>query len=255
MNFFFVPFMYFYHSRLKTLTKTVSWFSIYTIPIFILAFFSDIKSLNEILYLLVYIVGIYSIYEVGYINNDCETIKNEINPTTRLSQQELDYYNENALLIYFSRCLISLVVFFVLSFYTEISFLYLAVSYLGLLCVFFIYNSVRSIANLPLHFLLVVLRFSSFSLVFNLGYEMFFLSILIFPLINLVERCGESRFSLIFFQNKFFLNRNIFRVIYYFVLTLALFFLNVHDAALYASIYMLSYRAFSPLVLSVINKG
>lgn len=255
MNFFFIPFFYFYHSRLRTLIKTVSWFFIYIIPIFILAFSNGIVSLNELAFLFLFIIGIYNLYEIGYINNDCETIKKENNPTLRLSKSEMHYYNKKKLLIYSVRVLISLIIGMLLSLNEKISIHYLVISYVGLLITFVLYNHIRSIANLPIHFLLVLFRFSSFSLVFNLGYECFMFSILIFPLINLIERSGEIRFKLTFFQKGIFLNRNLFRVLYYFILTLGLYFFNIYGGVLYTAIYMLSYRITSPLIFSIIKKS
>ncbi len=255
MNFFFIPFFYFYHSRLRTIIKTISWFFIYIIPIFTLAFFSGVVSPNELAFLFLFIIGIYNIYEIGYINNDCETIKKEKNPTLRLSKSEIHYYNKKKLFIYSIRILISLVILLILSLNEEISTYYLLISYIGLLISFLFYNSIRSIANLPIHFLLVLFRFSSFSLVFNLGYECFIFSALIFPLINLIERSGEVRFKLTFFQKGIFLNRDLFRVLYYFILTLGLYIFNIHGAVLYTTIYMLSYRITSPLIFSIIKKS
>lgn len=254
MKFFFIPFLYFYHSRLKSITKALSWVFIYIFPIFTFSFVSDSNSLQDLAWLLLYITGIYTIYEIGYINNDCETIKNESNPTLRLSKSELEYYNDNRNLIYIFRGVISFIIVLALSFSEIASPYYVFVSYTGLLVTFLVYNSVRSILNLPLHFLLVLFRFSSFTLIFNLGFDSFVATILIFPLINLIERCGEARFKLPFFQKSFFSNHDLLRVVYYTIALTFLLAVDAYEPILYTVTYMLVYRALSPLVLNFITK-
>lgn len=254
MKFFFIPFLYFYHSRLKSITKALSWVFIYIFPIFIFCFISDNNSLQDAAWLFLYITGIYTIYEIGYINNDCETIKNENNPTLRLLKSELEYYDDNRKLIYISRGIISFIIGVVLSFSEIASPYYVVASYTGLLVTFLVYNSVRSILNLPLHFLLVLFRFSSFTLVFNLGFDSFIATIFIFPLVNLFERCGEARFKLPFFQKSFFSNHDLFRVVYYTIALTFLLSIDAYDPILYTVTYMLVYRTLSPLVFNFITK-
>lgn len=247
---FYIPFLYFYKSRLKSIKKLISWFFIYIIPIIIsyLFLFQDENIINIIIYL----IGIYTIYEIGYIYNDTETIKKEENPTIRLSLEQIKFYENNKLSIYLFRLIFSFCMILLLRNAIDLN---LAIcSYILLFVLFYIYNNIRSILNLPLHFLLVIIRFSSFILVFGQSFKLFVLSIFIFPVLNLIERAGELRFGLITLQHDFFSNHNRFRIIYYSLLFLASYMMfGFYYWLSVVSFYMLIYRVISPLVFNYLN--
>ncbi|HFO5149574.1 TPA: hypothetical protein ACHJRG_004980, partial [Escherichia coli] len=98
MLFFFVPFLYFYKTRLRSIIKLISWGVIYLVPIFL----STFSFANIDYYFISYFVVLtltYNLYEIGYIQNDTETIKKEHNPTLRLSRDELFFYNNHRVYI------------------------------------------------------------------------------------------------------------------------------------------------------------
>ncbi len=100
-------------------------------------------------------------------------------------------------------------------FYSEVN---IFLSWL-ILPVFYIYNSIRSRLNLLFHFLLVLLRYSLPFYILTSSVPYFIYSILLFPMLNLLERCSENRFELVFFQTFIFSNKKTGRYFYYFIVS------------------------------------
>lgn len=256
---FYVPLIYSYKTRFIRPIKFISWIFIYIVPLLMLVALSSSNfTVNTIFAFFLVVMNTYNIYELGYIFNDTETIKNEKAPTLRLVGSQLAYYENNKALIYFLRLALSAFIIFVISaYFSDIVFVKLVTSVsLLLLMIFYIYNNVRGIVNLPLHFLLVFFRFSMVPAVFILDNHYFlvlFLSILLFPLINLFERCGERRFGLTFFQHSIFINRAKFRVLYYtLMIPISMLFYLVDGSLLFIPfIYFLMYRYLSVNVVKL----
>lgn len=223
MKLFFIPLLYSYKSRFKKPIKLISWFFIYLLPLFLVTAFSLQEfDDNLLISFLLVVLNIYNLYEIGYIYNDTTTILSEKKPTMRLSHQQIEFYLKYKNLIYIFRFVLSFLIFSVLwlQFSKVVDVYKVAVFSVLLLLVFYWYNSVRGRINLFLHFLLVVLRFSCVPIVFYSNYEyieLLIVTILLFPILNLVERAGETRFAYQFFQHRYFLNRDVFRSIYYFI--------------------------------------
>jgi hypothetical protein len=253
MKLFYIPFIYSYQTRFLTPLKFLSWFFIYLFPLLLITALTVIKfdAYSVIAFLLV-VLNTYNLYEVGYIYNDTATIKKELNPTLRLSELQLNYFLAKKREVYASRILLSVLIIGLLSIYfsgtVEIQKI-IAIS-LVLSLVFFLYNSVRSRVNLPLHFILVVCRFALVPYVFYPAInvvDLLTLTIFLFPIPNLIERAGEKRFSLTFFQNRFFLNRAVFRDLYYFIGMVVVIAMtgDIRDVSSILFIYFFAYRFFS----------
>ena len=73
--FFYVPFLYLYHTRQRSLRKLLSWALVYLIPACMLALMPGGFSLRTLAAVVLGAVLIYDFYETGYIQNDTETIK------------------------------------------------------------------------------------------------------------------------------------------------------------------------------------
>ncbi len=239
--FFFVPFLYFFKTRLKKLSSKLSWVLIYIIPILLIIFSTIAINVYVLLSISIYIISVYTVYEIGYIWNDAETIKKEDKPTLRLSKEELSFYEKNKKLIYSTRLSLA----FVFSFYfinTSIFYLYV-INIFCILILYFFYNTIRNRFNLPLHFLLVCFRFVTPIIAFTP--VNFLWVILVFPLINLLERASETRFSLIFFQNFLLSNKKRGRYIYYLILLAFCFIFNAPISISVTVLYLFSYRLLS----------
>lgn len=163
---YYIPILYMYVTRLKTVPKFLSWIFIYFFPIIYILFNQNTDwsfSIDKLFIALLSIISVYNFYEVGYIQNDAETIKKEQKPTQRLTAEQLCYYENNKYIIYSSRLLLG-ILFILLFYYIGIEIygcIYFLISILFILLVYQIYNHVRSDWNILLYFLLSTLKYIS----------------------------------------------------------------------------------------------
>lgn len=103
---FLIPIWYTLKTRfIKRSSKGfLFWASEYLVPVLIVIWSIDTAHFNAI-QTAAAIFCTYCFYELGYIQNDCETIKKESNPTLRLSVDELAFYEKHKLIIYTIRFL------------------------------------------------------------------------------------------------------------------------------------------------------
>lgn len=195
---FYLPILYTCNIRFKSKSQIISWIFIYILPVFFSYLFIPGVHLSykNILLISTGILSIYNLYEVGYIYNDTETIKKEINPTLRLSGPLLKYYYNRKHLIYTIRLTISLLLSYIIYSLSQSANFIIATYFM--LFIFYVYNKIRNRANLPLHFLLVTVRFCSIPLLFTttIPYLTSLYLILLFPFINTLERCSEKKVSI-----------------------------------------------------------
>jgi len=251
--FFYVPVYYFIHSRISSLSRLISWGIIYIVPTFyIQQHYAGMPVASAVLLYFFQLLLVYNLYEVGYIENDAETIKREENPTMRLSAGELAFYERRKWSIYIVRLLWTVLLLAVIKNLTPAgaSFWIYAAAVLCLIPLYLIYNRVRSRLTLFLHFLLVIIRFLSYPLLFVSFYQISSLLLLFaFPIINLLERSSQKRFKITGLQ---FITStpkmlNNFRMVYYLALTVLSLLLSYYfDPSLmwmsYLFIYFAVYR-------------
>ena len=248
---FFIPTLYFYLTRLKSLTLLLNWVFIYILPTLVLFFtMSEDCSLEYLLlkYILV-LFAVYTVYEVGYIQNDTETIKYEKNPTLRLSDEQLHYYESHKKLIYFVRYFSTLVIIALLSLFSDISFQQIQLVIIALTMMsltFYFYNLVRNNFTLLLLFILVVLRYiTPLLLVYTQLFSFYFIAIiLLYPLLNLLDWTYKPRFK----QFLLSINQASLRVWYYVLLSSIFTYMyfatsqNQYLVSTLLAIYFLLYR-------------
>jgi hypothetical protein len=246
-SFFYIPFYYNLYSRFKmSLKKTISWAIIYILPTSFLYFSnSSFNFINILIYVLA-ITSIYNFYEIGYIQNDNETIKKELKPTLRLTNFEFEYYKLNRFKIYSFRFILEiglLLLIFNLNIHSYFHFnfinkVYFIVSTFSIILIYLIYNSIRNNFNIILHFLLVVVRY--FSILFLCENQVssfnFIILLFLFPIPNFIERGIESKFnfkiSKILIPSEHHFKR--FRIIYYSIVTFVLLgisFLKIYNVS------------------------
>ena len=220
MILFFIPMSYSFKTRYKGKVGISAWGVKYLFPVFFISLglqgFSLIRFALGLLFL-------YGLYEIGYIQNDCETIKKEENPTIRISSSELNFYEKHKVLIYTVRSL-EFIVWWSLLYVSGTSVLMLLYGFITL-PLFFLYNWIRSGFCLVVHLLLMLFRYSVpvfFSVnYFSLKTLLFILAI--YPLTLFIERSVNGKFG---YRNVFFskylmreyADRYKFRVNYYVVL-------------------------------------
>ena len=196
---FYIPFLYMRNTRLLKQGRLLSFIIILILPpIYITTFVQSDFTLANLIKSIIGLIIIQNLYEFGYIQNDAETIKKEINPTMRLSTQQLNYYKFNYLWIYLSRLILSIVLssilIFISGFKTETLF-FLSIAHL-LIPIYLIYNNIRNMWNLFLHFILTTIKFTAIQFLFleKFDWLLFVCSLFAFPVINLIERAANDRF-------------------------------------------------------------
>ena len=208
----FLPFYYLFYSRLKSNISRIAWIFTYIIPIFIVSYLSNI----EFIFTFLLIFSIYFTYEIGYIYNDCEVIKKDINPTLRLKKEDIQYYEKYKLIIYSIRILFLSII---------IGIIYLSYPYYinpvfytlgGISFLYIIHNSIRNHWNILSYSLLIFFRY--FAFVSFIEQDVFFCFLLwvVYPLCVTIEFSSKSRF---YTSNYIKIpNFDRFRVFYYILL-------------------------------------
>jgi len=248
---FHIPFVYFYKTRIKSLAALINWIFIYIVPTFTLFVLMAEKSplvIVSLSYISV-ILAIYSIYEAGYMQNDTETIKFEINPTLRLSNEQLKYYEEYKSIIYFIRivftflfCMVALVL--IDSSREQIFLILSALIMIGI--TYYFYNQIRNIFTLLLLFVLVSLRYMTpLLLIYEEEWKFYLvLVILLYPVLNLFDWLYKPQFK----QYALPFSQATVRILYYSLLSVVfsyLFYTTLYEqykVALILSAYFLLYR-------------
>lgn len=195
----------------------MSWFLILPFPI--LAFSIMVNGTSSVFSCVMTITAIYFLYEIGYIYNDAETIKTEKEPTLRLRADELEYYKKHKISIYLSRFFVASILILMTCF--EVESLIPMLVFL-ITPTFHLYNHIRNNGTLILHFVLVTLRFSLPFYIISGSVIAFSASLLLFPVINIMERSSEKKFKLEIAQKNILGNCKSGRYIYYALSTIVL---------------------------------
>lgn len=256
---FFLPMAYFVSTRLEGRAAVASWVMIYPVPLLISVWTVSGHRVDPagLVALLLAMLATYTLYELGYMDNDTRTVRRESAPTERLRDDEKAFYERARWFIVTLRLVIAFGACFAITALVPANAggkLIFSLGLLGILTVFPAYNSVRGRVNLPLHFVLVLCRFClpGMVLVSSDHWTYFGLMIVAFPLINLMERAGEPRYGLPVF-GPVLKYRHWSRVIYYLVATaIALVILSASGSSITAAVtlgYFFVYRLLSPFIL------
>lgn len=246
-----VPFLYFLKTRLKGKVQRISWIFIYFIPaIFLFDYFAPLQQENNLLLFIIGCTFINYIYENGYIQNDVKTIKREINPTLRLSKEEIENINEKWYQIILLRLAVSVLLMALFYVFSNSLSLTLVLFSIGIILQFLylIYNSIRNIWNFILILPINYIRFYGFILPFvsfDKIFEFIIVTILLYPLAKVLEFTRQTRYNLELIS-KIVGNIDSFRVKYYLVITMILsftyYFYNLPFEYLLVSIYFTLFR-------------
>lgn len=266
---FFIPLWYTYATRLRTVPRAISLFIIYFIPVGILFYFQqpeNVASFRFWLSAVLAILGVYTVYEMGYIQNDTETIKLEKHPTMRLSSQQLEFYIIHHTAIYLFRILLICIISTILYILTGLLSI---ICYLGGLAIIWgvyqIYNRTRGDITMLLYFLLVSLRYIVPLLLFPecLSWNIVILALMIFPIPKTTmfrSECDKNVKTNIYFR-EYILKWDIkrlsgYRVIIYlflFIIGYILFIVGYFPISyVYLIVYMFIYRL---ILYTIIKMG
>jgi len=251
---YFIPFAYFISSRLKTPDRILSWIIIYPVSL-LLAYvtFAHQVSAEALLTMLAGMAAIYTVYELGYLANDSFTVKSEVEPTLRLTAQQQVWIEAHWNLILTSRLSLTLVIIACLLPSQPDGLVVFCCSILLVAITFYFYNRTRGAISIPLHFILVVCRFSGPCMLVmpEIGFLAF--TIVAFPLINLMERAAEPRYKLTWAQQLIFSNQGSGRWLYYLIMSLVwaglTLGLEMELETVSLLVFLFLYRLISPLIV------
>lgn len=195
---FFIPGAYSIYTRFKGVKGLISFIFKY----FLIVLLASLACAEQfsITYFVIGIFLMFSLYEYGYIQNDCETIKKEQKPTMRLSAEELAFYEKYKTCIYSFR-IIETVFFLFISYVWGVN-IWLIFYSLLILPVFLFYNAIRCKWNLHIHVVLMFLRYSLpvFFACNHLDVLASLWILLVHPVLIFIELNVKGKFG---YQNKF----------------------------------------------------
>ena len=262
---FYLPFYYLFYSRLKTKIDQISWFIIFIIPpFFISIYFSNLNLVFfSILFFIIELI-FNTLYEVGYLENDISTTKNEKEPTMRLDKDSFNFVSLHYRAIVVSKYIITFFGIVFLYIMNQKYSLDLNINGFVLLLIinrifFYWHNSVRNRWNLLTFAVLAITKYT-FPMVLFVDENLLLVSILslgLFPIIRIIEHSTHKRYG---FKNYAMLvgNHDRFRVIYYilYLLFIAVLYMSgsVEKTVLYPFIllglYFFLYRLASWLFVT-----
>ena len=250
---FYVPVLYAIRTRFLKRTKLgiFFWFAEYLFPVLLSLLLANIEPIS-IFQMLLSVVCVYCFYEIGYIQNDCETIKKEENPTLRLSEDELKIYERNKWNIYMTRGVLG-ILFSMYYIQQGIPSCTLLPVLWGIIPLYLLYNSMRNRLNQYLVLFLMVYRYGvPFFLYthFNWNCYLLLLIIISYPIPTFIQICAKEKRGrcekwALFFVGSYN-KRELFRLKFYLFLIVGvgvLAFLNqVHLYYVILPIYFFLFR-------------
>jgi len=237
---FLIPFYYLFYSRLKSRVEKLSWVIIYLIPPYLSGLYFMFHPIYEYSLFFGFALLIFnSIYEIGYLMNDTQTIKGEAYPTLRQREEDYDFFEKRYYLLIFLKLLVTLFLLFMvylLAFYLSFEiYIFRFMILLGLVSfVFYLHNIIRNKANIITFLILAVLKYTSplvlllpMENLLSLGIIMFF----IFPLPRSIEYATKEAYQFRYLQ-RWVGNFDLFRLKYYTLITciyLLLYMVSSHE--------------------------
>lgn len=214
---FYCPFGYFLSTRLETFAAKISWLLVYFVPLLLTVFsFSSALDLISVGYLAVGTISVYLLYEIGYIENDTLTVLQEPSPTIRLDDDVRRYVSEHWWKIVLFRSGILIICLWWIR--SAPGFEWFVAMLAGLIPAFYLYNRIRSSVNAVIHPILVTIRFCGPVVLLIPYLNAFAFALLLFPLLNGLERAAESRYGIKWLQGLWLTNQVSGRWSYYGIL-------------------------------------
>ncbi len=242
-----LPLSYLFKSRLITTHEKISWIFIY--PIFILC--AVLIFNGDLINFVVAFFMTMALYEIGYIDNDFRTTKNEREPTIRYFKGS-DWILENYRLAILFRIIIASLLFIYLIYNINNNKLILLIFFIIILTIgFYLHNTLRSRWNILTYFVIIASRYllpAVASITIPEEPLLIIYLIIIFPLLRTFEHACKVKYKFPNFK-RIIRNPDVFRVKWYLVLELVLclfiifigcdfFLMNI----IMLTTYFLSYR-------------
>lgn len=208
--FFYIPIFYRYYSREKGKFFIPFMMTDFLPSLLIGNIFSASSLIENFFVYTLSFLAMFNVYEIGYILNDCVTVKNEEKPTLRLDENEMVYFENHCLWIFCVRLFIFLVCTVVLfHFYENISIFVLA--NIALLLVYLLHDYFRNRIKYFTNFGLNVGKyFIPLLLIMNSNYIIYYLILFsFFPLLRCLTYILERKIVR--------LNMDYFQLVYFFI--------------------------------------
>lgn len=253
--FYFLPLGYSFKTRQKGIKGLFSWTLKYVLPTIGISF--CYASFDIICYVIALLL-VYTLYEIGYIENDTETIKNEINPTLRLNEDELNYYENHKKWIYAVRFIFSIIFSFIL-YCLEVNCTFIIYPYC-LTPLYMVYNRLRNKWNIILYLFQMFIRYSAVVFIadneINMGLVL--ILFLIYPYPTYIQRTVKGRFG---YKSEFYSKYIIhsfdeihpFRAKYYVLLSLLSIILCFYNLLPWYIMFVVLYMAIFTNVSCYVN--
>lgn len=236
-----IPFYYTLKTRITGKEKKIAYLFTFIFPVLIVSYLLNKPNFNFIIFLFG-LLGLMSIYEIGYLRNDIITTKKERNPTKRLSNQEYLYVENRFSKILILKYLLFLVISLYLYFYSGANVIFYIINILLIEVFYYIHNRVRNRWNLISFFILSNLRYSTVAILFT---DKYFFVHLVFlctiSILRLLEKASEKKYKFILFE-KAFKNLNLARLIYYSILLVISTIIHYSTIITFLTLFFLVYR-------------
>lgn len=135
----------------------LNWISQYLFPIILIILLWE-GEVNWLIFITTLILA-YNLYEIGYIQNDTETIKKEKNPTLRLNENSISYYELHKASIYTIRFIIGVLFSIILIKLLNKNYVPILLSWL-IPIIYQVYNYLRNGLIYLIHILLMEIRYA-----------------------------------------------------------------------------------------------
>lgn len=248
---FYIPFYYTFSVNRKGLEGIAYFLEFYFFSFFAFFIFKSYSiSLMDVFSFFLMLVGFTSLYEIGYIDNNTRSIKNESKPTLRHNSEQIKFAQNNYRTIYLVRIILAVIVFSFLFFKQDFHWA-LWCSLLTLL-VFLAYNNIRQGWLNRLNFML--LRFARYvSVLVFLGVNGIVISLLV-SAINFINNLAWYPERTKFRLPRFF-GTKIFDSVVYFIIGVVYLVIGNQYGYLFIYMFLIKFILFSYKYILVKVKG
>lgn len=155
MSCLYIPYMWAFYTRHKTLLNKISFLIIDVYPVL---FFSLIYGMDFMQFFLGFSY-MYCLYEIGYIYNDVISIDKEQNPTYRIAKERFLFIKQHIGELIITRLIIAISIGWVLNEFYFIDSVFVFTIGLILLIIYYLHNYFRGRINIATMFGVVLLKY------------------------------------------------------------------------------------------------
>lgn len=257
---FLVPFIYFFNSRAKTILHKGSFFILILFPVmwaYYRALEVKVVTFIDVVVFVLGFLGMFCIYEVGYLFNDVITTRFEENPSYWFSEEK-DVFSEKIekrfeFLVYIRIILAIISGVLISKLRPEVMVQYF-VCIIGLMISYAFHNNLRNKWNVMTDFWLQFFKYNTLILLVAPFSEVklyLLLNLFTVPVLRTIEYCNKERLKIYIFR-KFNVDR--LRIVYHIAMVIVgciLYFCGIKECLFLAeiSIVLFAYRCVAEVLL------